>query len=419
MAVAFEDFATSTSSTCSVPNVADGTLLIGFGFRNNATPGSVPTGWNLVDTVQRSGASMVTCWKFKSSGDSSADFTDCTATAIVAYSGADGTDPIGANLDADANGSSVTIPGLTLEVSDGSSWVVAAYGHRSTSQFPTPSGMTERLDLNDGAQGQLGVSDTGAGVSSFSGTSITVDAAANWVSTSVEIIAGDDGSVDAEVLVVTMTATGTMLTPTVIISAEVQAVTMTATGQMFAPLVTTGTNAVISVPLMTGSGQMLAPSVHTGAGVSVPLMTVIGQFLIPDAVGPANVTEIFVPVMRAEGTMLVPDVGAGTVITVPILRIRGKMFAPKVEFTWPEFEPPTYERRMPTDIAPLKYYHLDQGASVVRINGVLITIRTPGPELLTGEEGKDFFRGGHVYEITEAGVLEELIASGYEVRFPD
>jgi hypothetical protein len=55
------------------------------------------------------------------------------------------------------------------------------------------------------------------------------------------------------------------------------------------------------------------------------------------------------------------------------------------------------------------------GVSVVKVNGVYTTIRTPTTtqlEAAGNREGIDFFLGGHVYTVTDA-VSTALIADGY------
>jgi hypothetical protein len=55
------------------------------------------------------------------------------------------------------------------------------------------------------------------------------------------------------------------------------------------------------------------------------------------------------------------------------------------------------------------------GVSVVKVNGVYTTIRTPTTvqlEAAGNREGIDFFLGGHVYTVTDA-VSAALIADGY------
>lgn len=80
------------------------------------------------------------------------------------------------------------------------------------------------------------------------------------------------------------------------------------------------------------------------------------------------------------------------------------------------FTPPTYPKpyRHPWPTSAAKRFHLDQAVSIVRIDGVLRSVRSPAPEQLTaaGVEGEDWFIGGHIYDV-KAGVLAELTAGGF------
>jgi hypothetical protein len=56
-----------------------------------------------------------------------------------------------------------------------------------------------------------------------------------------------------------------------------------------------------------------------------------------------------------------------------------------------------------------------RGVSVVKVNGVYTTIDTPTNIQLDaagGRDGIDFFRGGHIYTVTDA-ISDALIAAGY------
>lgn len=77
------------------------------------------------------------------------------------------------------------------------------------------------------------------------------------------------------------------------------------------------------------------------------------------------------------------------------------------------FEPPTHEEGIRTDIRPLNYYRLTYANSIVRVGGTLTSVRSPSVEQLEGlEEGTDFFRGGRVYEVTDA-IANELEIGGF------
>lgn len=78
------------------------------------------------------------------------------------------------------------------------------------------------------------------------------------------------------------------------------------------------------------------------------------------------------------------------------------------------FSPPTHEEPIRTDRAPVKFFRLTHAPTVLRRDGTFIAMRTPPAEWLTGEAGKDFFIGGHEYEISEA-TKTELQAAGFSV----
>lgn len=82
----------------------------------------------------------------------------------------------------------------------------------------------------------------------------------------------------------------------------------------------------------------------------------------------------------------------------------------------PTFTPPTFEEGMPTKVKPLCYFRQTNSSSVVRINGVLTSVRCPSQDQLTaaGVEGTDWFIGGHDYTVSTA-VANELTAAGFTV----
>lgn len=82
----------------------------------------------------------------------------------------------------------------------------------------------------------------------------------------------------------------------------------------------------------------------------------------------------------------------------------------------PTFTPPSFEEGMPTTVKPLCYFRQTSSSSVVRINGVLTSVRTPSQEQLeaAGKEGVDWFIGGHIYTVSSA-TATELTAAGFTV----
>lgn len=80
------------------------------------------------------------------------------------------------------------------------------------------------------------------------------------------------------------------------------------------------------------------------------------------------------------------------------------------------FEPPTHEEPIRTTEKPLCYYRLTHANSIVRVNGVLTSVRSPSQDMLTaaGVHGVDYFLGGRSYLVDDA-VAAELFAAGYNV----
>ena len=83
----------------------------------------------------------------------------------------------------------------------------------------------------------------------------------------------------------------------------------------------------------------------------------------------------------------------------------------------PTFTPPSWEEGIRTRQKPLCYFRTTVAASVVRVDGVFTTIRTPSVYQTdaAGVEGRDFFIGGHIYEIDTA-TADELTLAGYPVE---
>jgi hypothetical protein len=81
------------------------------------------------------------------------------------------------------------------------------------------------------------------------------------------------------------------------------------------------------------------------------------------------------------------------------------------------FQPPTHEEPMRTFVRPLNYFRLTWANSVVRVGGVLTSVRTPSAAVVTaaGVEGVDYFRGGGVYTVSSA-TKTELESLGYTVQ---
>lgn len=86
-------------------------------------------------------------------------------------------------------------------------------------------------------------------------------------------------------------------------------------------------------------------------------------------------------------------------------------FNPPIEFLNPAILPTTKG----VERALFKYYGpYAVGVSVIGPFPTYRAVPMPRQELLVGEDGVDYFLGGHVYEVTTE-VAEALIGSGFEV----
>lgn len=83
----------------------------------------------------------------------------------------------------------------------------------------------------------------------------------------------------------------------------------------------------------------------------------------------------------------------------------------------PTFTPPSWEEGINTKQRPLNYFRTTVSASVVRVDGQFVTIRTPSIYQCeaAGAEGTDFFIGGHIYDVADA-IADELELAGYPVE---
>lgn len=124
--------------------------------------------------------------------------------------------------------------------------------------------------------------------------------------------------------------------------------------------------------------------------------------------------------MTATGT---GQTGGSVSLTLPILRITttGHSYSGgSVVLSEPlyRFSPPTHREPYRSSTRPLVYHTLDYAKTIVKVNGLYVSIKTPDPSLLEGlTEGVDWFRGGCEYEVTRS-VYDLLEASGFSVTIP-
>lgn len=197
MAISFVGSATGTTSA-TLPTHASGDVLIAFAHRDgNTTAPSLPAGWtDLGSSGANVNSSRIGYKVAASSGETSGTWTNATGLVVLVYRGCNTTDPIGDVVGGGSSSLVVSYPALTMQVTDGTGWVVGVAGHRSIDIVGLdgpPAGLTNRAYLQD-ATATLAGHDSAAGVTSWSALNDTVTGTSGgWRSWSIELIAAASG----------------------------------------------------------------------------------------------------------------------------------------------------------------------------------------------------------------------------------
>jgi hypothetical protein len=124
-------------------------------------------------------------------------------------------------------------------------------------------------------------------------------------------------------------------------------------------------------------------------------------------------------VATATATALAPSLTTDAFVVAVVATATAQAGRPSVTVIEPTFtfEPPTYSvqvQRPPMVKRPRM--SITKSMSVVRINGVLQTFKTPSNDMLraAGVEGEDYFLGGRTYTVG-LSVATELQNAGYTV----
>lgn len=193
MAVTFISAVANITTSVTLGTHAAGDLLLAFASREgNATPPDLPAGWTNVVAGGDASVSSRIGYKIAASGsETSGTWTNAQALAVHVYRGQSGITPVGANSSFISAGTSVDYPALSLQVMDGTSWVVAFAGHAwgSTATFNAPSGMTNRSNSAVDGPHCVGGHDTNGGVASWAGGNGTMTGGGSddYLARSVEI----------------------------------------------------------------------------------------------------------------------------------------------------------------------------------------------------------------------------------------
>lgn len=190
-AIAFVDVVgeKTTSSLSAMPTHASGNTLIMGAYRDGfTTPPAL--GGDFVDITSGGGnsnAMRAGSLVADSSSEVSGTWTNTTTLQCASYSGVVS---IGASATNTGTTDPITVPSLTLQNTDGTSWVVVIIGHRSgaNSLATGLSGMTYRGGYEgSGTEQDSAIWDTNGGVSSFAGGTLAYATTSGWFVIVVEL----------------------------------------------------------------------------------------------------------------------------------------------------------------------------------------------------------------------------------------
>lgn len=171
------------AATVSIPAHQAGDIILICAYRSNNTPANLPAGWTNVQSGGANSLSMRVGRRVASgSGTTSGTWTNANALICEVYRPSGGTATIGASAMAANVSSPATWSGLTMEVTDGSSWVTSFIAASLTTMR---TGHTERENVRPGGFSILRAGDTNGGVSEWAST--TTSTGGNWRTVTVEI----------------------------------------------------------------------------------------------------------------------------------------------------------------------------------------------------------------------------------------
>jgi hypothetical protein len=196
MAISFIGQASSATTTVTLPSHQAGDLILIAAFRENATPASIPSSYTSILSSSANTMGIAVGWRLAAgSSETSGTWTNATLLMCHVYCGVNPIIPIGGNVATGGSSTTLTYGGITMTVSDGTSWVVGFGAHRSTntSILTAPSGMTNtsraKQSANENSDG-AGF-DTNGGVSSWSSQTAAVGGTTSgWRTGVIELIAG-------------------------------------------------------------------------------------------------------------------------------------------------------------------------------------------------------------------------------------
>lgn len=187
-AVSFVSAASSSDGSVTLPTHQAGDLIILMAYRDGANViTSFPTGWTVVESSGLNSNGSAIAYKFATSdSETSGSWGAATEIAVQVFRGAEG---IGAWEGNGTVSSTINYPTISMEVTNGSSWVAGFAAHRSASNVEqAPTGMTNQTSAGT----EIAAHNTNGGVTSWSSQNVSVNTSSGWRSWSIEIKARSD-----------------------------------------------------------------------------------------------------------------------------------------------------------------------------------------------------------------------------------
>lgn len=166
-------------NTVTLPSHQAGDILIAWATRNNSSQAvTVPAGWTTLSSLGSNSLAHALAWKLAATNNETVgNFALATSLTVSVYRPGTGytVEPGARDYWNAKNTVQATYKALALQKTDGSSWVLGFFGHRSPdigNLATAPVGMINR-NTNQDAQDSAATHDTGTGVTSWSQRSVT------------------------------------------------------------------------------------------------------------------------------------------------------------------------------------------------------------------------------------------------------
>jgi hypothetical protein len=170
--------ANDTASATLPPLVQPGDVAVVFAYRagSNSVP-TLPSGWTSIDSGGANTNSAIIGYRVLQSGDTTTGtWTNATEVGVQVYRGLDTLDPIGKEAKGGASSATITYPAITMQQTDGTSWVLGFAGDRNIAAnvATAPAGMTNHISVASTTAngGAAGGADTNGGVTSWSSETV-------------------------------------------------------------------------------------------------------------------------------------------------------------------------------------------------------------------------------------------------------